>query len=703
MALRLQQCVNASDSSLLWLARSLLADLGKHMSDGEPKTGTLAPHDQFFLTFNSGRVSQFKDIDNLRHIYDLTTSLLEKMSTFANGTAYQAWPLEWWALQSDNIEYRNFGAKFDRVVRRLQQAALEALIYQGSKFLADSAKNWHQHWIQERRWNSGWFSEWPNSRRPLSTTWPWNIRPSLVVLWGVCWMFYDNSTRSAQELRQQLEDEELASSSWTRVAPQSATPSQRKPQQTKDTLSSRLTDSIKAENVISWATRNNDTLFPEAAWLQLGGGGGVNARRANGTPDYTHALSGYRPAHATDFSPYISSYPVVSPDPPPNAPLAWPENPGSYSLAVLPRNPGSNPQLPFLPSHRHSAPSSAATLSPDFNVWQDPLGRQPQHSQQPQHSHLTPQRSLPSARLQPYASSSQQAASQGDNGAAAAFSPSLRLPGGQMQTYPSPHSDVSRDETRSSCFSLLPGHDMSPNMMLAASPSIESHHSHPSAGRKTEEPPRNVEGQITCVHPKCVRDPPVFSRRCEWTKHMDKHTRPYVCNLPGCEKVRGFTYSGGLSRHQREVHRQYGGPKASFMCPHKDCKRSTGLGFSRRENLQEHLRRVHRQVGDAEADKQTATEVTSPVPAEPKRRRRRVDDDDDDDEDDDNETEPALGGTRKRRKNNNDSDGEDIDSDQNQNKGLLAEVKRLRNELQEKDERLRKLEQTVELLVKRIG
>jgi hypothetical protein len=36
----------------------------------------------------------------------------------------------------------------------------------------------------------GWFHEWPNIRRPLSTTWPWNIKPSLVVLWGVCWMFY---------------------------------------------------------------------------------------------------------------------------------------------------------------------------------------------------------------------------------------------------------------------------------------------------------------------------------------------------------------------------------------------------------------------------------------------------------------------------------------------------------------------------------
>jgi hypothetical protein len=35
-----------------------------------------------------------------------------------------------------------------------------------------------------------YFSEWPGIRKPLGSTWPWNIKPSLVVLWGVCWMFH---------------------------------------------------------------------------------------------------------------------------------------------------------------------------------------------------------------------------------------------------------------------------------------------------------------------------------------------------------------------------------------------------------------------------------------------------------------------------------------------------------------------------------
>lgn len=177
---------------------------------------------------------------------------------------------------------------------------------------------------------------------------------------------------------------------------------------------------------------------------------------------------------------------------------------------------------------------------------------------------------------------------------------------------------------------------------------------------------------------------------------MDKHTRPYVCNLPGCEKVRGFTYSGGLSRHQREVHRQYGGPKAAYMCPHKDCKRSAGAGFSRRENLQEHLRRVHRQVGDTEVSKQVTTEAPSPATTEPRRRRRDVGDEDNE------EAESVLPEPRKRRRNDDDDNKEDTSEDSQSRDDLSAQVKRLRKELREKDERLRKLEHTVELLTKKL-
>ena len=86
---------------------------------------------------------------------------------------------------------------------------------------------------------------------------------------------------------------------------------------------------------------------------------------------------------------------------------------------------------------------------------------------------------------------------------------------------------------------------------------------------------------------------------------MDKHDRPYKCAVEGCEKLPGFTYSGGLLRHEREVHGKHGGPKNPLNCPHPNCKRYNGKGFSRLENLNEHLRRVHTNgaaAGDIGAD-----------------------------------------------------------------------------------------------------
>ena len=76
----------------------------------------------------------------------------------------------------------------------LHNIALDAIIIH---HYLDPAERHNLHW--QYRWQywkhlgEEWFAEWPNSHRPLSTTWPWNIKPSLLVLWGVCWMFYGPS------------------------------------------------------------------------------------------------------------------------------------------------------------------------------------------------------------------------------------------------------------------------------------------------------------------------------------------------------------------------------------------------------------------------------------------------------------------------------------------------------------------------------
>lgn len=77
------------------------------------------------------------------------------------------------------------------------------------------------------------------------------------------------------------------------------------------------------------------------------------------------------------------------------------------------------------------------------------------------------------------------------------------------------------------------------------------------------------------------------------SKHMDRHDRPYRCSRPECAQLEGFTYVGGLLRHERNVHSLHGGPKAQMRCTVSTCKRHSGKGFTRKENFIEHLRRVH--------------------------------------------------------------------------------------------------------------
>ncbi|KAF7713159.1 Zinc finger C2H2 type domain-containing protein [Penicillium ucsense] len=193
--------------------------------------------------------------------------------------------------------------------------------------------------------------------------------------------------------------------------------------------------------------------------------------------------------------------------------------------------------------------------------------------------------------------------------------------------------------------------------------------------RRARDPPKNAEGQIYCDHADCQAAPPTFRRPCEWNKHMDKHDRPYKCFEPGCDKIQGFTYSGGLLRHQREVHKKNNDSKKPLMCPYADCNRSTGNGFTRQENLREHLRRRHMHTDDG-----STASILVDMPWERANELEGVR----------ANSLPATGIKRRH-----DSPLGDLPSHEDTGDDLHNEVKRLRREVQEKDRRLEQLERIV--------
>lgn len=193
------------------------------------------------------------------------------------------------------------------------------------------------------------------------------------------------------------------------------------------------------------------------------------------------------------------------------------------------------------------------------------------------------------------------------------------------------------------------------------------------------KPARDVrkgdDGKYHCPRKDCEDDVRAFSRKCEWNKHMDKHERPYRCKAAGCEALPGFTYSGGLLRHEREVHGKHGGPRQTFNCPHLNCKRHTGKGFSRQENLNEHLRRVHT---DGTGQATPPAEIPTPPAA-----------------DVDNESEKS--GSKRKRRSSDISAGDEMAGLRHENKRLCDRVAELEAKMEQRDRDLedkdRELEQ----------
>ncbi|KAF2132852.1 hypothetical protein P153DRAFT_175297 [Dothidotthia symphoricarpi CBS 119687] len=120
-----------------------------------------------------------------------------------------------------------------------------------------------------------------------------------------------------------------------------------------------------------------------------------------------------------------------------------------------------------------------------------------------------------------------------------------------------------------------------PEMMRKPADQV-SNHSHQSA----------VQGKhIKCDFPTCDK---VFKCKSDHKKHMLKHNKPYVCDIPGCKKSsEGFTTTNDLDRHKKSVH-QIGllTDGKSYKCASKNCRNKTKL-WPRLDNFKQHVGRMH--------------------------------------------------------------------------------------------------------------
>ncbi|KAH7067265.1 hypothetical protein BKA63DRAFT_521849 [Paraphoma chrysanthemicola] len=644
---------------------------------------------------------------SLKQTVQLLVAVTEAISTVAD--ARLRYGTDWLVAQGLDFGLdmdENFVANYEHLLLRLQAELTQALT---RKALEELLRGGHD---KRQRKLLSWFSEFAEKPRPLSTSFPWTIKPSLAVLWGVCWMFYDRDAsehdgRSDGRVRTDrvLQQLDFPSVQWNTPASSDyvnfgleligAHPQHAAQQPSPNNVPAGRNEVLQARNADFWQPDLSPSSDVQFRLPSRQDRGAIGQTRYGQAPPQL-------PSQNTYYNDGLEQFSITPP-----SSTFLPQNPGS-PLAVYSHLGADNSlnepwQLPYASSPRPTrhlipfpqTPSIRVTGTTGSEVAPPHLGFvafSPTIYHQPQASHLQLNTNFDNAyatynmssQISPETSSIQvpQMAIKHERTSSVNSinmptptsmsgprSPMLSPTSGErphMATSPQTHSrQISED--RSSQDGDEDG-------------SLRKNNSY----KRAEEPPRNQDGKMICRHPDCTGQ--FFDRKCEWSKHMDKHDRPYKCNVKGCEKLQGFTYSGGLLRHEREVHKMHGGTKKSLFCPFHDCKRSSGAGFTRKENLAEHIRRVHRRTSMS-ADMhgliiRRETMERSPIAESrhtsesPYTRTLEYRDDDE------------LSALKRKR-------GSDSGLSDRGTEDLRNEVKRLRQENEEKDSRLRQLEQAV--------
>ena len=167
----------------------LLRDLDYHTTPTSfPLTQVAADDNLLFCHARETLVETLTERISLQHVaylFDLSTFLIQKLEAIwsDNGCAAQKWAS--YTDDCQRLKDEIYIANLLHLLRRLQYFLFQILVHRSIKRLDDVHDDWQKHDSRQegKALDDDWFSEWPSGQRPLSTTWPWNIRPSLVVLW----------------------------------------------------------------------------------------------------------------------------------------------------------------------------------------------------------------------------------------------------------------------------------------------------------------------------------------------------------------------------------------------------------------------------------------------------------------------------------------------------------------------------------------
>ena len=369
---------------------------------------------------------------------------------------------------------------------------------------------------------------------------PWNIKPSLVVLWGVCWMFY-MTNRLPNESRQTHDDSWAVQQPWVGSDVQNyngkAEPMHHKTQEWGNVV---LLTLHPVQQAAAYVQSSLPPRQPDRAAMSHPG----QSNRSRSSFGSIHGpvissadMIGSLPSQALQGEGAMSQNTMNHMIRSPNQLVPAP----AFQAVAQPRRPRQRDQPATRQGNTHIIRTSEDTANPlvtsapdvafatqfiwNQNTDQSPTFVESHNDWQPSNQdnrNIFPEASqqLPNTQQQlnqlaiPFTAATSRtpvrAFSQGYN-----FQNMSNVY--HQIDYPSPGSSASEQTnvvyppvTMAGNTSPNPTDNTSPRSTVLSPQQIEN------AG-SDGDPPRNMSGQIYCNHLDCAQNPPVFLRKCEWS------------------------------------------------------------------------------------------------------------------------------------------------------------------------------------------
>lgn len=163
----------------------MLSSVDTKLSPSGSKFSSIASSNKLFLKHRNSPIVEGSSLNQTVQLLVTVQDCIDVLSE-----CRCAYDDDWLLAQGKDVGLimdENFIANYDHMLQCLRAELIDAL---ARKALEELLQGGHD---KTQRKMLGWFTEFAGEARPLSSSFPWTIKPSLAVLWGVCWMFYDNN------------------------------------------------------------------------------------------------------------------------------------------------------------------------------------------------------------------------------------------------------------------------------------------------------------------------------------------------------------------------------------------------------------------------------------------------------------------------------------------------------------------------------